>query len=56
MAPKLSIFFERELRSDHAGEIGAVSIYDGMVAVAKLRGDDEMLAFAQAHRKPKLNT
>lgn len=51
MAPKLSIFFERELRSDHAGEIGAVSIYDGIVAVAKLRGDDEMLAFAQAHRK-----
>jgi ubiquinone biosynthesis monooxygenase Coq7 len=51
MAPKLSVFFERELRSDHAGEVGAVSIYDGIVAVAKLRGDDEMLAFAQAHRK-----
>ena len=51
MAPTLSVFFERELRSDHAGEIGAVSIYDGIVAIAKLRGDDEMLAFAQTHRK-----
>jgi len=36
MAPKLSIFFERELRSDHAGEIGAVSIYDGIVAIGRV--------------------
>lgn len=51
MTPKLSVFFERELRSDHAGEIGAVSIYNGIVSVARMRGDTEMLAFAQAHRK-----
>jgi demethoxyubiquinone hydroxylase (CLK1/Coq7/Cat5 family) len=37
MAPTLSVFFERELRSDHAGEIGAVSIYDGIVAIVLLR-------------------
>lgn len=47
----LSVFFERELRSDHAGETGAVSIYNGIVAIAKLRGDTEMLAFALSHRK-----
>jgi ubiquinone biosynthesis monooxygenase Coq7 len=51
MAPKLSVFLERELRSDHAGETGAVSIYNGIVAVAHMRGDTKMLAFAQAHRK-----
>lgn len=54
MSPKLSVFFERELRSDHAGETGAVSIYDGIVAIAKIRGDTEMLAFAHSHRKTEV--
>ena len=51
MAPQLSAFFDRELRSDHAGETGAICIYNGIVAIAKIRGDTEMLAFAQSHRK-----
>jgi len=36
-----------ELRSDHAGETGAVRIYDGVLAVAR---DPALRAFAQAHR------
>lgn len=34
----------RELRSDHAGETGAVEIYRGIAAVARRRGDAELLA------------
>lgn len=45
----LSTHLERELRSNHAGETGAVYIYRGISAVAKLRGDPELLSFAQAH-------
>ena len=45
----LSIHLQRELRSDHAGETGAVFIYKGIVAIAKWRGDAEMLSFAKAH-------
>lgn len=45
----LSTFLERELRSDHAGETGAVFIYRGLAAVARWRGDAELLAFAQRH-------
>lgn len=45
----LSNHLQRELRSDHAGETGAVYIYKGIVAVAQLRGDAEMLSFAKAH-------
>ena len=41
---KLSTYLERELRSDHAGETGAVSIYQGIAAVAKWRGDEVMLS------------
>jgi ubiquinone biosynthesis monooxygenase Coq7 len=37
------------LRSDHAGETGAVYIYKGIVAIAQWRGDEEMLSFAKAH-------
>jgi ubiquinone biosynthesis monooxygenase Coq7 len=51
MTQKLSGFFERELRSDHAGEVGAISIYNGIIAVAKIRGDTGLLFFAQAHKK-----
>ena len=45
----LSPHLLRELRSDHAGETGAVFIYKGIVAVARWRGDDELIAFAEAH-------
>lgn len=48
-APALSAHLERELRSDHAGEAGAVYIYRGIVAVARWRNDDELLAFARRH-------
>lgn len=47
--PGLSTHLERELRSDHAGETGAVYIYRGIAAVAARRGDTELLAFAQRH-------
>ncbi|MCE2781229.1 demethoxyubiquinone hydroxylase family protein [Limnohabitans sp.] len=51
MSIPLSPYLERELRSDHAGETGAVSIYLGIAAVAKWRGNREMLALAQMHGK-----
>ena len=50
--PALSTHLERELRSDHAGETGAVFIYRGIAAVAQWRGkrgDADLLAFAQRH-------
>ena len=49
VAPVMSVYLERELRSDHAGETGAVFIYRGMAAMAARRGDAELLAFAQGH-------
>ena len=39
----------RELRSDHAGETGAVYIYRGIEAVASRRGWTDLLAFARRH-------
>jgi demethoxyubiquinone hydroxylase (CLK1/Coq7/Cat5 family) len=45
----LSRHLERELRSDHAGETGAVCIYRGIVAVARWRGDTELEDFARRH-------
>jgi len=45
----LTLYLERELRSDHAGETGAVSIYRGIEAVARWRGNRELLAFAHQH-------
>lgn len=39
----------RELRSDHAGETGAVYIYKGITSVARWRHDTELMAFARAH-------
>ncbi len=45
----LSNYLLRELRSDHAGETGAVYIYKGIVAVAQWRNDEELIAFAKAH-------
>jgi ubiquinone biosynthesis monooxygenase Coq7 len=49
VSQNLSIHLQRELRSDHAGETGAVYIYKGIVAIAKWRGDEELLSFAKAH-------
>lgn len=40
----------RALRSDHAGETGAVFIYRGIVAVGTLRGDTDLITFAQRLR------
>jgi ubiquinone biosynthesis monooxygenase Coq7 len=49
MATGLSLHLEQELRSDHAGETGAVYIYQGILAVAQWRKDVELVAFAKAH-------
>ena len=49
MSQTFSIHIQRELRSDHAGETGAVYIYKGIVAMAQWRGDEELLSFAKAH-------
>lgn len=40
----------RELRSDHAGETGAVAIYRGIAAVAAWRGQRGLLAMALRHQ------
>lgn len=45
----LSPHLLRELRSDHAGETGAVWIYRGMAAMAARRGDAGLVAFAARH-------
>lgn len=47
--PGLTMHLERELRSDHAGETGAVFIYRGIATVARWRGDAALLEFAQRH-------
>lgn len=39
-------WLERDLRSDHAGEAGAVQIYRGILAVAR---DEEVRTFAHRH-------
>ena len=49
MTQSLSPYLVRELRSDHAGETGAVYIYKGIAAVAHWRNDLELLSFAKAH-------
>lgn len=41
----------RELRSDHAGECGAVQIYRGILAVSR---DDEVRRFAQRHLETEI--
>jgi len=45
----ISTYIDQELRSDHAGEVGAVEIYQGIKAVASWRRDAELLEFANAH-------
>ena len=47
--PAYSVYLERELRSDHAGETGAVYIYKGIIAIATLRKDPELINFAEHH-------
>jgi ubiquinone biosynthesis monooxygenase Coq7 len=42
-------YLERELRSDHAGETGAVFIYRGIAAVAKISNDSELRSLAKHH-------
>lgn len=42
-------YLEQELRSDHAGETGAVYIYKGINAVATLLNDQELIHFAKEH-------
>ena len=46
---ELSPHLIRELRSDHAGETGAVYIYRGITAIARLYRDQELLDFAKHH-------
>lgn len=46
---QVSAHMTRELRSDHAGETGAVYIYKGITAVARWQQDDALLAFARQH-------
>ena len=48
-APKYSSYLERELRSDHAGETGAVFIYKGIACIAKLSKDAVLLELARHH-------
>jgi ubiquinone biosynthesis monooxygenase Coq7 len=45
----LANYIIQELRSDHAGEVGAVQIYRGIKAVALMRGDYELMRFADEH-------
>jgi ubiquinone biosynthesis monooxygenase Coq7 len=49
MPTHLTTYLQSELRSDHAGETGAVYIYKGIVSVAKRRGDNKLIAFAMSH-------
>ena len=42
------VWLERELRSDHAGESGAVEIYRGILAVSR---DPDVRKFARRHRQ-----
>ena len=49
LSSQLSRHMVREMRSDHAGETGAVYIYQGITAVARWRQDAELLAFAKEH-------
>lgn len=46
---KYSVYIKRELRSDHAGETGAVYIYKGIIAIASFFKDQELIGFARHH-------
>jgi ubiquinone biosynthesis monooxygenase Coq7 len=45
----LSPHMLKELRSDHAGETGAVNIYRGIIAIAGLKGQSQLIDFARQH-------
>ena len=45
----LSPYLKQELRSDHAGETGAVYIYKGIKTIARLVNDRELVSFAENH-------
>jgi len=47
-------YLVRELRSDHAGETGAVYIYKGISAIAKITNDLELLNLAKSHGATEL--
>lgn len=51
---ELSPYLIRELRSDHAGETGAVFIYRGITTIAKFCGDQELIDFAKHHGETEL--
>lgn len=51
----LSSHLLRELRSDHAGETGAVMIYRGLAAVAGWRKNPELIDFAKRHGATELD-
>lgn len=55
MTNALSGYLVQELRSDHAGETGAVYIYKGIQAVAQWRRDFELISFAKAHGATEVN-
>lgn len=46
---QISAHLLRELRSDHAGETGAIYIYQGIAAVARRRGWHDLLDFTARH-------
>ena len=47
LRPNLPRWLEAELRTDHAGETGAVMIYSGILTFCR---DSEIRAFAERHR------
>lgn len=47
----LPLYLVQELRSDHAGETGAVCIYKGILAIAGLIKNQGLIQFAQHHLK-----
>lgn len=49
LASVLSPHMLKELRSDHAGETGAVYIYKGIIAVAGLKRQGQLIDFARQH-------
>ncbi len=51
---ELSPHLTRELRSDHAGETGAVYIYQGVITIAQIYQNHELITFAKNHLKTEI--
>ncbi len=51
---ELSRYLIRELRSDHAGETGAVYIYQGIITIAQIYRNQELVTFAKHHLKTEV--